>query len=169
MKIILYMAISANGYIAKENNETPWSEEEWKSFLKKVKQVGNIIIGRVTYESMLKDNSFSEMGDPLVIVLTSGRNKPLLKKTVFVTSFKEAILETRRRKFKEVLVAGGCKTDTSALESGLIDEFYLDVEPFIFGKGISLFYSVNKMLNLKLLGTKKIGNNGIQLHYEVIK
>lgn len=33
MKVILYMATSINGYIAREDYSTPWSEEEWKALL----------------------------------------------------------------------------------------------------------------------------------------
>ena len=48
MKVILYMAISANGYIAKLNHDTPWSDEELQSYSEKVKEAGNLIIGRTT-------------------------------------------------------------------------------------------------------------------------
>jgi len=46
------MAMSVNGYIAKENGETHWSDEEWRSFSEKVKEFACIIIGRKTYEIM---------------------------------------------------------------------------------------------------------------------
>ena len=32
MKVILYMAMSVNGYVATEQDETPWSDEEWESY-----------------------------------------------------------------------------------------------------------------------------------------
>ena len=56
MKVILYQAMSVNGYIAGAHDETPWSDEEWKSFSKAVSEAGNIIIGRRTYELMKKSN-----------------------------------------------------------------------------------------------------------------
>jgi len=53
MKIILYMAITINGFIAKENDDTSFvSEIEWRSFRKMIKNVGNMIIGSRTYEIM---------------------------------------------------------------------------------------------------------------------
>ncbi len=34
VKVTLYMAMTVNGYVAKENDETPWSDEEWESYSK---------------------------------------------------------------------------------------------------------------------------------------
>ena len=50
MHVILYMATSVNGYIAKLDHDTPWSEEEFDSFASKVKEVGNLIIGKTTFD-----------------------------------------------------------------------------------------------------------------------
>lgn len=43
MKTILYMGISANGYIAKEDGDSEWtSEEDLKGFYDHSKKAGNI-------------------------------------------------------------------------------------------------------------------------------
>lgn len=47
MKVILYMATTINGLIAKENDNVSWvSETEWESFSGMIKKTGNMIIGR---------------------------------------------------------------------------------------------------------------------------
>lgn len=48
MKTILYMAMTANGMIAKKNNETSWSDEEFASYTGKVKEIGAFIVGNKT-------------------------------------------------------------------------------------------------------------------------
>ena len=53
MKVILYMAISVNGYIAKPDHDTPWTQEEFGSYADKVKEIGNLII-YATIQHMLK-------------------------------------------------------------------------------------------------------------------
>ncbi len=46
MKVILYMAVTPNGMIAKKNDDTSWvSEIEWKNFSSMIKKYGNMIIG----------------------------------------------------------------------------------------------------------------------------
>lgn len=47
MKVVLYMATSINGYIATTNHETPWSDQEFESYSNKVKEVGNLVLGKL--------------------------------------------------------------------------------------------------------------------------
>lgn len=169
MKTILYMAVTANGLVASLTHETPWTESEWESYSSKVKEVGNLIVGKVTYDFMVSDGSYPKLNNPVVICLTSEPSKSSDPNHYFVEDFESAINLLEKLDFDTALVGGGGSCDTSALESGLLDEIYLDVEPIIFGKGIPLFRSTDKNLNLKLLDTKRVGESGIQLHYQVIK
>src|SRR3989344_1171493 len=51
MKVILYMAISANGYIARENNEEDFiSHESWNTFVELAHKTGCMIWGRKTHK-----------------------------------------------------------------------------------------------------------------------
>ena len=46
MKIILYMAATVNGYIAKIDDDTDWiSAEEWDSYSNIIRKTGAMIIG----------------------------------------------------------------------------------------------------------------------------
>lgn len=102
-------------------------------------QVGNLIIGRITYDLMLEDKSLDELDDPFVIVLTSGSKRPARENTVFVRSFKEAINEAKKKGFNKVLVGGGGKMDRATLESGLIDYLCLS----------DCWHTVSQVLRLK--------------------
>lgn len=168
MKVILYMATTLNGYIAKENNETPWSEEEWKSFSKFVKKTENIIIGRKTYDIMKEANEFEKIENPFTIVVTNSEFTSN-KNFSFAKSPKEALKILKEKKFKEALLAGGGKINSSFMKENLIDEIYLDIEPIIFGKGIKLFSDEDFESRLKLLKVKKLSDTIIQLHYQIIK
>jgi len=169
MKIILYMAISVNGFVAKPDHDTPWTDEEFESYSSKVKEIGNLIVGKTTFDLMYEENAFADLDEPFVVVLTSSEEAPARENTVFVKTFEEAVKVLKGRGFSVALVGGGGKADTAALESGMIEELYIDVEPLVFGKGIPLFSPSDKNLSLKLLNTKQIGESGMQLHYQVIK
>jgi dihydrofolate reductase len=67
MKTILYMAISADGFIAGANDETPWSEEEWAAFQEFVKSCDIVLLGRRTYEIMSKQGEFVDGPDYFVV------------------------------------------------------------------------------------------------------
>jgi dihydrofolate reductase len=161
------MAITINGYIAKENNETPWSKEEWTSFSNFIKDKKNIIIGRNTYDLMKGENEFDKIGNPVVVVVS--KNKVLDENIITVGSPKEAVDVLKEKGFNEFVVAGGGILNSSFLKEGLIDEIYLDVESLIFGKGIKLFSDDDFSVKLELLDVKKISKNLIQVHYKVIK
>jgi len=165
MKVVLYMAITANGYIAKENNETPWSDEEWQSFSEKVKEIKNLVIGRKTFEIMEHGKEFQKIGNPFTVIV-SNQNK---NNSNFVNSPEQAIELLEEKNFSEILVAGGGKLNSSFLQKGLIDEIYLDVEPFLFGKGTKLFAENDFEIKLELLETKQLSKNVIQLHYRILK
>ncbi len=166
MQVILYMATSVNGYIAKENNETPWSDEEWQSFSKFVKEVRNIVIGRNTYEIMKESDEFSKIGNPFTVVV-SKEDFAHNSNFAVAKSPKEALKILKEKNFARALVAGGGMLNSSFMKEKLVDEIYLDVEPLVFGKGIKLFSDNDFDAKLELIGAKSLSKNTIQLHYRV--
>ena len=160
------MAMTANGYIAKENGETPWSDEVWKSYYRIAKQFGAIILGSRTYHIMKEANEFEKIGNPFTIVLT--RQKATnTENFAFVPSPREALRVLEGKGFTQALLGGGGKANASFLKENLVDEIYLDIEPLLFGKGIKLFADGEFETRLKLINTKTLSPNVIQLHYKV--
>ncbi len=162
------MATTVNGYIAKTNNETPWSDEEWLSFSKIVKETGNIIIGRRTYEIMKANNEFSKIGNPFTVIVSKKDFAHDYNFTI-AKSPKEALKILEEKGFDKALIAGGGILNSSFMKENLIEEIYLDLEPLIFGKGIRLFSNNDFEANLELIEAKNLSKNTIQLHYRVLK
>ena len=153
MKVILYMAMTPNGMIATEDDDTSWvSENEWKSFSGMIKRYGNMVIGRRTYEIMLRNGDFnkSDLNGIKTVVLTSRSIRTHDLKSVHTAKSPREALNI----LKEFKI--------------LMDEIYLDIEPIAFGKGVRLFSEANFSTKLKLVGTRKLSKNEIQLHYKVI-
>ena len=167
-KVILYMAISLNGFIAKSNDDTSWiSKEEWDSYSLAVRTAGNLIVGHRTYNILTKQPEFSEFKDVKLVVVAEENFQTLTSNHLVAHSPKEAL--ELLKGFKEVVVAGGGALNASFAEENLVDEIFIDIEPIIFGKGIPLFRDKDFVRNLKLVEQKKISENEIQLHYEVLK
>jgi len=169
MKTTLYMAQTLNGYIAKKNGDTPWSEEVWKSYYQIAKKFKAIILGRKTYEVMKEVNEFEKIGNPFTIVLSKSNKSSNDKNINFVKSPKEAIKLLEKNGFKEALIGGGSKLNASFMKENLINEIILDIEPQIFGNGIKLFEEGKFEAKLKLKAVKNISENVVQLCYEVVK
>ncbi len=170
MKTILYMAITANGYIARKNDETPWSKEEWESFFSKVKEAKNIVLGRKTFEMMKSNGNLAEIGDIFIVVVSDKiKNDSDEANCLFVNSPAQAVEALKEKGFTEAFVAGGGILNSSFMQEGLVDEIYLDIEPFVFGDGVRLFSENDFEENLELLAIKKLSKNVVQLHYSLIK
>ena len=168
MKVILYMAISLNGMIAKSDDDTSWiSKEEWDSYSLTVRTAGNLIVGHRTYGILTKQPEFSEFKDVKLVVVAEKDFQTLSANHLVAHSPKEALKILSG--FEQVVVAGGGSLNASFVEENLVDEIYLDIEPIILGKGIPLFRDKGFERKLKLLEQKKITDNEIQLHYQVLK
>ncbi|SRR5260221_7216203 len=168
MKVILYMAVSANGRITGKDEEVDWvSKNSWGSYLATLKGVGNMIIGHNTYKVMGEDELQDEY---LYVVMTKHLKTSDKRNVLFSDQDPKNVLELLESKgYKKALVAGGSQINSLFMKQGLVDEVYLDIEPILLGKGISLFDEADFEYELKLLDTKKLSKNTIQLHYQVIK
>lgn len=166
MKVILYLSITANGMIAKENDSTSWvSLIEWKSFSGMVQKTGNMIIGRRTYEVMCRNDEFEKLGKVKVVVVsqTLKANKDIMA----VKSPREALHFLQKQHFKTALICGGAQLNSGFMQEKLIDEIYLDIEPILLGTGIKLFADTEFEAKLQLMGIKKLSKDEVQLHYKV--
>lgn len=167
-RVILYMAISANGIIAKSDDDTSWiSKEEWDSYSLAVRTAGCLIVGRRTYNILTKQPEFAEFKDVKLVAVSQEDFITLTPNHLIAHSPKEAL--EFMKDYKEVVVAGGGILNASFLAEKLVDEIFLDIEPIIFGQGIPVFKDKDFEQKLKFIGQKKITDNEIQLHYKVEK
>ena len=164
MKFDLYMATSVNGMIAKENHETPWSNEELESFRETVAEYQALIIGRRTYEIMKEGGEFSAIENPLTVVLSNQKMNSAMLNVVSADSLASVERILAQENISAALVAGGSQINALFLKASKIDEITLDIEPMIFGKGIPLLSEVD----LELLEVKQLSKQLLQLRYRVL-
>ncbi len=160
MKVILYMAVSADGYIADTQDETPWSDESWESFRAFVATCDVVLLGRRTYQIMAAPDEFNDGPEYLVATRDTAFDTGHLKKIIIASKDDMPIAD-------KVGVIGGGELNGELAKLGLIDELFLDVEPITLGSGKRLFGNHDIQLNLTLAGTKKIGESTVQNHYFV--
>jgi len=173
MKIIFYIASTINGCIAKQDGSTPWSDEESLSFISKCREVRAAIMGRKThdkYQTMdLKEWPLTD--GPLVVLSSQSGLVSRYPETTFTKEGPAGAVKLLGDKgYKEVIVIGGNQTWTSFAKVGLVDEVFLDIEPLAFGDGKFLFSGGGVFdLKLKLLESRPLSSQTIQLHYLVQK
>jgi dihydrofolate reductase len=67
---------------------------------------------------------------------------------------------------KEMVIYGSSSIVSAFMNLGLIDEYYLFVNPIVLGRGKPLFKDLNDKHKLKLLRTKTFSNGVVLLHYQ---
>lgn len=161
MKTVLYMAISADGFIAGPNDETPWSNEEWAAFQEFVKSCDTVLPGRRTYEIMSKQGEF--VVGPEYIVVTSNASAD-------TGNFRKVSIKNKSDlpQVDALGVIGGGELNGHLAELNVFDEMILDVEPITFGNGTGLFGSHDVRLNLALLESKRLGSGTLHNRYKVL-
>jgi dihydrofolate reductase len=173
MKVILYMATTANGMIARENDDSDFlSGSEWKEYLRMVKSCGNCIIGRRTYEFCTSDpNQTFPFPNAINVVMTKKKFKNKWPNQVIFTdkSPKGILTMLRQKGFKFTFLAGGSALNSSFMKAGLVDEIYIDIVPLVLGKGITLFADASFEHKLRLIDSKKFLGGVVQLHYKVLR
>ena len=125
----LYLAQSLDGFIAGPNDEIPWSAKEWELFQAEVNKHNTLIVGRRTFDIMVKGNTFKYIKTPNILVLTTKNLASYPQLKTFNISKLANIRELNPS--THYLIAGGAKTAEYFLEKGLVDQLVLDIE-FLF-------------------------------------
>lgn len=168
MKVILYMAVSADGFIATKSGDSEWvSEVDVPIFDGKIKEFGCIVLGNKTFQQFR--GKYFPKKEALNIVISSKMDPNPEENVVFVNSPKEAMEVAEKKGFEKLLLIGGGHTNASFLKENLIDEIYLDIHPLIFGEGIKLFEGFETNLNLEKIDFEVLDKGQILLHYKVVK
>ena len=168
MKKILYMASSLDGYIAREDDSTDFvTDNEWKQYIAKAKEVWAIIIWKRTYEVMRDGKEFDNLKWVRVYVISNSVDNESKNITFLRWDLKDSLKNVVEDK---ILIAWWSKLIHSFFKENLVDEIIIDIEPIVLWNWIPLFSweSINEK-NLELISVNRFWDNEVQLHYIVIK
>jgi dihydrofolate reductase len=177
-KIIVSLATSADGYIARPNGDVEWLNRRpsnvdygMKAFYR---TIDTILMGRKTYDWALayqkKHRIKGSMFDKNLANYVFSRKPP--KKAAegveFVTTPVKAFARRLRAKAgKNIWMMGGGELIASFLDAGEIDEFDIHVIPTLIGKGIPLIAPKRRDIELELRAVRKYSDGSVRLRYEV--
>jgi dihydrofolate reductase len=169
MKTILWATLTANSNYAQSSPETPPKKEAFDDFATNAKAAGNFIVGRRTFEGMLKNGGVG--GGPFAeidIVLVS-KNAAEIPGVTVSRSPQEAINYLQQKGHQTALIGAGADIHNSFLGQGLVDELIFNIAPVLEGKGLNLLLDKNnyQYKDVQLLDFKSLGGGVIQLHYAV--
>lgn len=176
-KIIVYVATSADGFIARKDGAVDWLDRPRVkgdygigTFFK---SIDTILWGRKTYDMLRKFQKEGKAAPDMYGGIKSyafSRKPPqkVLDGFEFVTEpLPKFARRLRTQKGKDIWMMGGGGIIASFLDAGAIDEFIIHVIPTFIGEGIPLIAPARRTVPLQLLSTKKFSDGVVRLHYQV--
>ncbi|QDY85344.1 dihydrofolate reductase [Paenibacillus polymyxa] len=172
-EVVLYIAMSLDGYIALPDGSVDWlfdvkgdgGDNGYADFYD---TVGTVLMGRLTYEEVLKlSDDFLYTGKSCYVLtrsLTEQQQAP------HVTFTDEALTELvpRLQKQSEGLVwlVGGGQLVQAFMQAGLLEKAIIAIIPKVLGQGIPLFPEGTLPSTFELQEIERRGDI-VLLHYNV--
>ena len=179
------MHTSLDGFVGGPNGEMNWiniNDEIFDFVATMTDKADTALYGRVTYEMMQgywptageqpnaskhdKEHSAWYNKVSKIVLSKTLSKKALDNTTVIGDQLADNINKIKKQDGKNILIFGSPTASHSLLSQGLIDEFWLFVNPVLLGQGIPLFKDVTEKTKLKLIETKIFSCGVIALHYE---
>jgi dihydrofolate reductase len=179
-KIIVYIATSADGYIARPDGDVEWLNRRpdtvdygMSAFYR---TIDTILWGRKTYDWVLdyhkKAGSNAEIFDKNVTNYVFSRKPPeqAAQGVKFLSEPVKAFAQRlRAAPGKHIWMMGGGELIASFLDDDEIDEFDIHVIPTLIGEGIPLVAPRHRDVPLHLRSAKKYPDSAVRLRYEVAR
>ena len=172
-KVILYIAMSLDGFIADTDGGVSWLGGDGSdvdapgSYSRFLRSVDTIIMGHKTYQqivSELSPDAWVYVGKKSYVI--THRHLESSDEITFTDKDPSKLLaELKRKNGKNIWICGGASIVNQLLDADLIDRFYVTIIPTIMGNGIRLFSTHEKEARLKFISTQNY-NGMVDLVYE---
>jgi dihydrofolate reductase len=186
-KIIVYIATSADGYIARRDGNVDWLNRpqppDHYGMDAFYKSIDAVIWGRKTYEPVLQQFAARKPKPTARAKKRSAQtSRSRIKNYIFShhppetfpssaefvrEPIKEFAKRLRSEAGKHIWMMGGAGIIASFLDEGEIDEFIIHVMPIFIGEGIPLVQPRHRAVPLELLSMKSWSDGVVRLHYRV--
>ena len=185
-RIISFVHISLDGFVAGPNGEMNWikiDQELFDHVEQRIKKCDAALYGRKTFEMMesywptAADKPHATKHDIEHSKWYATARKLVLSNTLKEADFKnttviggaisDKINEFRNSDGEDILVFGSPSATHALMKLNLIDGYWMFVNPVVLGKGISLFNGDQVPASLKLISTRTFNSGVVELNYVV--
>jgi dihydrofolate reductase len=183
-KLVLFMHTSLDGFVAGPNGEIDWINVDKEIFDYAGQQTEHADIalyGRVTFGMMegywptaAEQPGASEhdinhsrwYNNVRKVVLSRTLDEAELNKTQVISdNVKDEILKLKHEGGKNILMFGSPGAAHELMKHGLIDEYWLFINPILLGSGIPVFSNIPAQSKLKLLSCNVFSSGVLGVHY----
>lgn len=185
-KIISFMHISLDGFVAGPNREMNWikvDEEIFDHVGQRIREGDTALYGRITYQMMeaywptagkepgaskhdIEHSTWYNKAQKIVLSKTL-KDAQLTNTTIISDNLSDSITEIKSRPGEDILFFGSPTATHALMQLNVIDGYWLFVNPIILGQGIPLFTDIKNKIDLKLLTTQQFKCGVTELNYTV--
>jgi dihydrofolate reductase len=174
-KIIVNIATSTDGYIARPDGDIDWLTRHppprgFYGMSKFIQSIDTKVLGRKTYDLSLR---LGAKFDSKTRYYVFSRQPPPTSAPTGVEFISGGIgvfaERLRAQKGKNIWMMGGGEIIASFLDEGAIDEFVISVVPVFIGEGTPLIARRYRDNRLSLRSVKRFPDGVVQIHYNVEK
>ena len=184
-KLVLFMHVSLDGYVAGPNGEMDWitvNEDIFDYAGRRTNEADTALYGRVTYQMMegywptaadhpnaskhdIEHSAWYNKVEKVVLSKTlQGQNLP---NTIIISDqIADNIDALKQKEGKEIIIFGSPSAAHALMKEDLIDDYWLFVNPVLLGKGIHLFNGIRQLTTLNLKESNRFDSGVVCLHYE---
>ena len=170
-KVVLYIASSIDGQIARADGSLDWLEnadnaEEDYGYEEFFASVDTTLMGNTTFRQILGfDVEFPYEGKKNY-VFTRGEPEERTEATVTNRAPSEVVQELKKSEGGDIWLVGGGSLNGELLRADLIDRMIITLIPVALGEGIPLFAGSAPELPWELIEAEAYDNGFLQLTYE---
>ncbi|HLO37207.1 MAG TPA: dihydrofolate reductase family protein [Lacibacter sp.] len=185
-KIISFMHLSLDGFVAGLNGEMDWIKVDQEIFDhvgKRISEGDTALYGRVTYQMMesywptAADKPTASKHDiehskwyskvHKVVLSRTMKEADLTNTTIISDNLAGRINKLKQSGSEDILLFGSPSATHSLIQQNLIDGYWLFVNPIILGQGIPLFTDIKEKIKLNLVSTRQFACGVTELNYIV--
>ena len=185
-KVILFANTSLDGFMGGRGGDMTWmvdDEEMDHDFTTDIRhRADTILTGRATYQSfegawpaMAEDPSLTPeiakfarwMVETPMVVFSNTRPKLGMANARLATlGIAEEVAKLRAEPGGDMAIFGGASTVAAFVRLGLVDEYWLKVQPVAIGEGLPVFDRLESPVDLKLVWSKIYASGVVGVRYE---
>ena len=172
-KVIVHIATSADGYIARKDGGIEWLTERpapagFYGIEAFTQSIDTKVLGRKTYEASLRMGAKFGSKDRTIVFSRNPRPKDAPPTVEFTDEAIDVFVNRlRESQGKDIWLMGGGEIIASFLDAQAIDEFVISVVPIFIGDGIPLIARRHLHVQLSLQSVERFEDGLVQLRYAV--
>jgi dihydrofolate reductase len=170
-KLVLYIAMSLDGYIAKHDGnidflsivEKPNEDYGYSEFLQ---SIDTVIWGRKTLDKVLTFGMGVPHSDKKVYVISKSR-EGFVEHAEYKADVVGLVKELKQKEGKNIYCDGGAEIVFELMKHKMFDRIIVSVIPHLLGDGVKLFKNQEIETNLEFKKSISFPSGLVQLWYDV--